>query len=71
MVKYTKTIKKNYEWIKYEQFKKLEKEVILEENHGINNNVVDSLIEAVNGLNISEVEKNDINVSDQKIIFYI
>ena len=50
------------EKVKYEQFKNLEKEVILEKNNGINNNAVVSLIEAVNWINISEEEKNDINV---------
>ena len=64
LIKYCCKIKLNeYKWLDYETFKKLEKEIITEEKDELKCNVVEELINLLNGLNVDDL-KNENNFND-------
>jgi hypothetical protein len=60
LIKYCKNITKNkFKWLDYEIFKKLEKEVISNINDNIDINVIDELIESLNGFSIKDSDNKN------------
>ena len=61
LLEYVKDIKKNdYEWLTYEKFKTLEKEVIKKCNNSLDIDVIEELINSLNDLHVDKIENNEI-----------
>lgn len=71
MIFYCKGIKKNnYNWLTYEEFKNIEKKIILEENGQLDINNVSEIINAINKIEIKEdnVSNNIIDIGHESKI---